>query len=157
MKKQIIIADDICELTPEWLRERGMEAVLCDLDNTLVGYGLLAPDETVLGWIRSLKEAGIPLAVISNASKVRVEAFSGPLGLPFTARAGKPGARYLFEAIKDLGVSADRAVMVGDQYFTDVLAAHRAGIRAVLVPPRVKGFLFTLRRWVEIPFIRRQL
>lgn len=157
MKKPILIAEDVCHITPEVLRGRGIRAVLSDLDNTLTGYGVAVPDEAVMGWIKNLEAAGIPLFIVSNASKERVEAFCGPLGLPFTARAGKPRARRLLEALANLGVNASDAVMVGDQYFTDGKSGHNAGIRIILVPPRVKGFLFALRRQFEKPFIRRSI
>jgi hypothetical protein len=155
MRKPLIIADDICELIPDWLHKRGIRAVLCDLDNTLAGYRVTEPDEAVRQWIKSLKDAGIPLMIVSNAGTERVDAFCAPLGLPYVAHARKPSGKKLLEALEQLYVDANQAVMAGDQFFTDGMAGRRAGIQVVLVPPRVKGFLFTLRRLIEIPFIRR--
>jgi hypothetical protein len=149
MRKLIILADDVCELTPEWLRERGFGAVLCDLDNTLAGYRVTEPDDAVREWIQSLKDANIPLVIVSNAGETRVAAFCDPLGLPYTARAGKPKAKRLLEN------GAENAVMVGDQFFTDGLAGRRAGMQVVLVPPRVSNWVFAFRRLLEKPFIRR--
>jgi hypothetical protein len=156
MKKSIIIANDICELTPDYLRKRGIRAVLSDLDNTLAGYRANTPDNAAGAWIKSLKDAVIPLYIVSNAGEKRVAAFCNPLGLPYAARAGKPRAHKLLEALERLKVKAEEAVMVGDQYFTDVKSAWNAGMRVVLVPPRVKGFLFTLRRRIENPFMRKK-
>jgi hypothetical protein len=155
--KKIIIANDICELTPDLLRGRGIRAVLSDLDNTLAGYRANVPDKEAEAWIKSLKDALIPLFIVSNAGEKRVAAFCGPLELPYAAKARKPHAHCLLEALEHLKVGADEAVMVGDQYRTDVKAARNAGMRVVLVPPRVKGFFFTLRRRMENPFIRRHL
>ncbi|MCL2002783.1 MAG: YqeG family HAD IIIA-type phosphatase [Oscillospiraceae bacterium] len=154
MRKPLIIAGDISELTPAWLHGRGISAVLCDLDNTLAGYGQMTPDESIRQWLESLKNAGIPILIVSNAGTARVDAFCRPLGLPYVASAGKPGARKLLEALNRLNVGAGQTALAGDQFFTDVLAARRAGTQAILVPPRVKGFLFTLRRWLEKPFIQ---
>jgi hypothetical protein len=153
MSKSIIIANDICDLTPEWLRERGFDAVLCDLDNTLTGYGMYAPCDAVLDWIRSLEKADIPFAVVSNAGERRVSRFCVPLGLPYVAKARKPRADSLVGA----AAGGRNTVMIGDQYFTDVRAARNAGMQAVLVPPYRRGFIFRLRRWIEKPFIRRHI
>lgn len=157
MRKPLILAGDICELTPGWLKERGISAVFSDLDNTLAGYGVTVADEAAKNWIQSLKDAGIPLFVVSNAGEKRVAAFCAPLGVPYIARAGKPNAKRLLEAAGRVGAKTDQAVMVGDQFFTDGLAGRRAGMQTVLVPPRVGNFIFTLRRRLEEPFIRRNI
>ncbi|MCL1807785.1 MAG: YqeG family HAD IIIA-type phosphatase [Oscillospiraceae bacterium] len=157
MKKPIILVEDVCQITPELLKKRGIRAVLSDLDNTVAGYRSNVPDKAVGVWIKSLKDALIPLLVVSNAGKKRVMAFCDPLGLPFVARAGKPGSRGILDALKRLGVSPSEAVMVGDQYRTDIRAGHRAGVHVILVPPRVKGFLSSFRRSVENHFVKRSI
>jgi len=131
----------------------GVSAVLSDLDNTLAGYKDNAPDGAVAAWMKSLADAGIPLFIISNAKDGRVGAFCNPLGLPYIAKARKPRAQSLQKALGELNVNPSAAVMLGDQFFTDVLAGGKAGVPVVLVPPRVKGIHFTLRRIFETPFI----
>ena len=144
---------DICELTPPLLLKWGVEAVLCDLDNTLAGYGTAAADGDIKSWLTSVREAGIIPAVVSNASEERAAAFCEPLDLPYIARAAKPGAKKLRSMLKNLGVSPERSLMVGDQLFTDVLAGRKAGVRTVLVDPRTKNTLVNIRRWIETPFL----
>jgi 4-nitrophenyl phosphatase len=46
---------------------------------------------------------------------------------------GKPSARIFRLALERLGEKAARAVMIGDQIETDLLGAHRAGVRTILV------------------------
>lgn len=46
---------------------------------------------------------------------------------------GKPAAEYFEEALRPLGVSADRTAMVGDDVTNDVLGAQAAGLTGVLV------------------------
>lgn len=60
------------------------------------------------------------------------------LGLERAARTeavvtGKPSPAFFAAALARLGVGADRALMVGDDVESDVLAAQRAGISGVLV------------------------
>jgi ribonucleotide monophosphatase NagD (HAD superfamily) len=46
---------------------------------------------------------------------------------------GKPSPRIFRLALERLGEKAARAVMIGDQIETDLLGAHRAGVRTILV------------------------
>lgn len=51
----------------------------------------------------------------------------------------KPSAELLDYAIKELECGKDEAVMVGDQYFTDVAGANLAGVRSIKLPTIAKG------------------
>jgi HAD superfamily hydrolase (TIGR01662 family) len=53
----------------------------------------------------------------------------------FSAEVGwrKPSTRMFDAALRRLGTSADRTVMVGDREATDIAGAHAAGMRAVLI------------------------
>lgn len=50
--------------------------------------------------------------------------------------ARKPNAELVEEALRRLGLAdrPDAAVLVGDQYFTDIASANLAGIRSIRVP-----------------------
>ena len=52
------------EITPEFLIELGVTAVLADIDNTLAPYEQAEPDERIKGWIASLAAAGIGIAFV---------------------------------------------------------------------------------------------
>lgn len=45
---------------------------------------------------------------------------------------GKPSPRVLEQAVQNLGLTPDQAVMIGDRLDTDILAGHRAGLLTVL-------------------------
>jgi HAD superfamily hydrolase (TIGR01549 family) len=53
----------------------------------------------------------------------------------FSSEVGwrKPSTRMFDAALRALGTSADRTVMVGDREATDIAGAHAAGMRAVLI------------------------
>ncbi|MCL2082573.1 MAG: YqeG family HAD IIIA-type phosphatase [Oscillospiraceae bacterium] len=149
------VVSGICRLTPKWLAEQGVSAVLTDLDNTLTGYRGYSPDKDVAEWIRSMKENNIGLMIISNNhSHERVAGFAEPLDIPYISKGGKPGTDSLLRALKTLAVNPENAIMAGDQVFIDILAGNRAGVRTVLVEPYNMNFLFYLRRICETPFIR---
>ncbi len=100
------------------------------------------PDD-VLPTLKSLKEIGFILAVVSN----RQEKFSDLLDeleildyFDLTLAAGevgwwKPDPRLLQYAVDKLGVLATSAIYVGDNYYADVVGARAAGLNPVLVDP----------------------
>ena len=113
----------IADVTPELLREMGVCAVITDLDNTLALPEDIRPTEAGAAWLRTMEAAGIPVTVVSNNHRPRVEAFCRPLRVPFVERCGKPFGRGIHRAMALLGVSRREVALVGDQLFTDVLAA----------------------------------
>ena len=56
----------IYEITTEFIREKGIKAIVSDIDNTLVTYDDPVPTEKLMAWFKGLERAGIKLAFISN-------------------------------------------------------------------------------------------
>ena len=125
----------IYAVSPDQLKERGIRAVFSDLDNTLIAWN--NPDGTpeLREWMSALKNAGIPLIVISNNSKNRVAKATKNLDLPFVSRSLKPLSFGINRARTKLGLKKSEVVMVGDQLMTDMIAANEAGVRSILVKP----------------------
>lgn len=140
-----------------YLREAGIRALLLDIDNTLEPYENALPSEPVRRWLSSLTEAGVGIAFVSNNEEARVSLFNSELGYPAYAKAGKPRGKYLRRAMRALGVRPAETALMGDQIFTDVLAAHLVGARALLVPPiRDRRDLLTrAKRRLERPILKR--
>ena len=149
--------DEFSDASAEFLLELGVKGVVLDIDNTLEPYENPVPSEHVLAWFNALAAAGIKAAFVSNNGAKRVELFNKNLGLPAYYKAGKPFKKNVLNALSDMGVSADEAILMGDQVFTDVWAARNAGVRAILVPPiKDKRDLFTkAKRLLEKPVIKK--
>jgi HAD superfamily phosphatase (TIGR01668 family) len=145
------------EITPAFLRELGVKAILADIDNTLAPYEQPEPDERIKGWIASLAEAGIGIAFVSNNDWERVNLFNATLGVPAYAKSGKPFKKNLVRAMNDLGGTLETTVMLGDQLLTDALAGHNLGVKCLIVPPirDKKNAFFKFKRWLEKPVVRR--
>ncbi|MBQ4424433.1 MAG: YqeG family HAD IIIA-type phosphatase [Lachnospiraceae bacterium] len=123
---------DVYLLTPEALRLRGAEAVIFDIDNTLVTPN--APvTEPVARYFQSLHEAGIRTFFVSNNGEERVRPFADALESGFFCHAGKPAGKGYVQALKILGLPKEKVIAVGDQLLTDIWGAGRAGIYSVLV------------------------
>ena len=82
-----------------------------------------------------MDEAGIPVVVVSNNKASRVAKALESFQLDFVSRAMKPFSVGIKNAQKQLGVSKDEIVMIGDQVMTDIRGASAAGIRSILVRP----------------------
>ncbi len=149
--------DTFDQITPAFLRELGIEALLIDIDNTLAPYEQPEPDERIRGWFAELEKNGIRAALISNNHVPRVEEFNRTLGLPAYPDSGKPGSRSLLAAMKEMGSTPENTAGLGDQLLTDTLAVHRLDMISLIVPP-IKDkttLFFRAKRLLEKPFLRR--
>ena len=54
------VFEDYTAVTPEFLRERGVRLLLCDLDYTLAPKRQKEPDEPLKAWIGALRASGVP-------------------------------------------------------------------------------------------------
>lgn len=124
------------EITPELLRRAGVTLLLSDLDFTLAPKSVRRPDPALRAWIKTMEEAGIQVMIVSNnRSGSRVMEFCGDLGIPYQGRAGKPSTKGLRAAMARAGADRAQTAMLGDKLLTDMLAANRAGVLALMVEP----------------------
>jgi HAD superfamily phosphatase (TIGR01668 family) len=151
------IFEKISEITAELLEKESIKGLVLDIDYTLAPKSEPLPDEAIIEFVRSLKQAGIKLYIISNNHKNRVSKFSKALELDFICNGLKPFPLAFRRAAKEMGLSVHEVAAVGDQIYTDVYGAHVSGMRAWLVSPNGtnKSLLYALRRRLEMPFINR--
>ena len=124
------------EITPAYLRSRGIKMLLSDLDFTLAAKSTRHADQALKDWIAKLHAADIQFMIVSNnRSPARVEAFCSELGVPYQGHAKKPSPAGLQAAMERGGVTPEETAMLGDKLLTDMLAAHRAGVLALMVEP----------------------
>ena len=105
------VYSSIFEIDGTELSRHGVSLLLADLDNTLAKYGQPDPEPAVQQWKCGLAEAGVELFLLSNSRK--------PTRAGHYARCRTPA----------------QTAMVGDQIFTDILGAKRAGVLALMVEP----------------------
>lgn len=141
----------------EFLQSIGVKGIVLDVDNTLEPYENPIPGAHVVAWLESLKAAGISAAIVSNNGGERINLFNKELGLSAYYKAKKPFKKNVLNAMKDMGTDKDNTILMGDQVFTDVWAAHNTGIRAILVPPiKDKTDVLTkFKRLLEKPVLKK--
>lgn len=157
MLKPDLRVTDITELTPELLRQRGIDAVMVDLDDTIVPSGGNSMELLVKEWFITLRSAGIPLLILSNGQRDRVAHWAQELGIPGLSLVGKPFSQAFRRGLRLLASDPRRTAMVGDQLFTDVLGANLMGLHSILVAPLSPGKLPHTRalRGLERRILRR--
>lgn len=145
------------DITPAFLKSRGISALLIDIDNTLAPYEEPDPRPETAAWFAALAEAGIRAALISNNDAARVERFNAALGLPAYPNAHKPLTANAKRALRELGADPKHAASLGDQIFTDVACARLCGMQAILVPPirDKQTFFWRFKRAMEKPILAR--
>lgn len=120
------------------LWERGIRALLLDLDNTLCLWRAGEFPGSAARLLRRLKTMGFKIAVLTNARLPQdspVRRALRELGIPLIERAKKPLPFSFWRALRFLGTKRGEAAVVGDQLLTDVLGGKLAGLYTVLVPP----------------------
>ena len=146
------------DLKAEYLLSLGIKGLILDVDNTLAPYEQPTPDEALFGWLSALKEAGIETAIASNNRGGRICVFTEKLSLPVICKAKKPLPFAFKKAMAQMGTLPKETAAIGDQIFTDVLAARLAGLKCAFVVPPIKDKTdpFTrFKRLCERPVMRR--
>ena len=149
-----LITDELTELTPDFLQERGIELLMLDFDNTIVPYTTDIPTPLMEQWLMDAAEWEIPVCVVSNSKKDRVKVFCRHYGIDCITHAKKPFTKGIRECLKKYGVEPSKAALVGDQIFTDTFGANNAGCMPILVRAIDNHNIWLkLRHVAELPFI----
>lgn len=124
----------VADIPDSFFEKNNITFAVLDIDNTLVPYTSPLPDDNARAFLARLERLGVRYCFVSNNDAERVEKFCAELGnADYIAKAGKPLTRKLKRAMKNHGADRAHTVLIGDQVFTDVYAAKRAGIISVMV------------------------
>ena len=128
--------------------------VIFDIDNTLVPHDAPADDQA-RELFRHLHEMGMDTCLLSNNKEPRVRAFAEDVGSAYIHKAGKPGTAGYGKAMERMGTDRESTLFVGDQLFTDVYGANRAGLYSNLVRPMNprEQIQIVMKRYLEKPVL----
>lgn len=132
------------------LKREGIKGVIFDIDNTLVMHGEPA-DARAIAFFAGLRELGFKTCLLSNNKRPRVESFARQVDSGFIFKADKPSVKGYEKAMELMGTDRKNTIFVGDQLFTDVFGANRAGLRTILVKPihPKEEIQIVLKRYLE--------
>ncbi len=134
----------------EKLYEDGFRGIIFDIDNTLVPHGAPA-DERAVALFERLKKRGFRIMLLSNNKEPRVKLFNDAVKVNYIYKAGKPGVKGYQRAMEKMETRPESTMFVGDQLFTDVWGAKKAGIETWLVSPihPKEEIQIVLKRYLE--------
>lgn len=77
--------------------------------------------------------------------------FNDAVHVNYIYKAGKPGIKNYQAAMVKMGSDEKNTLFVGDQLFTDIWGANRAGIYSILVRPidKKEEIQIVLKRYLE--------
>ena len=138
------------EINFEDFYEKGFRGIIFDIDNTLVPHGMPA-DERAIALMKRLKKIGYRVTMLSNNKEPRVKMFCDAVDAPYIFKAGKPNPQNYRKAFVEMGTNEKNTLFVGDQIFTDVWGANKAGLHSILVRPihPKEEIQIVLKRYLE--------
>lgn len=126
---------DVHAIDLDDLRARGVEALLLDLDNTILPRDTNVVPADLAAWAQQLSALGFKVCLVSNNWHERVRIVAAELDFALVAKAIKPLPFAFWRATRKIGVRARRCAVVGDQLFTDVLGGKLIGAMTIMVLP----------------------
>lgn len=121
------------DIDVEELKQRGIKAMLFDLDSTVMASGAGIYNEAVYEWLCNLKK-DFEIAIISNNScKKYIDNVQQQSCFDVIGCARKPDTKIALEYLQKLGIAPENSVIVGDRPLTDILLGKRLGAKTILV------------------------
>ncbi len=133
--------------------------VIFDIDNTLVPHGAAA-DEAAIQLFARIHNLGMKTMLVSNNGEARVKPFAQQVQTDYIYKAGKPKVEGYNKAMAKMGTDPKHTLFIGDQIFTDVWGANRAGIYTMLTQPVDKStdeIQIVIKRWFEGHFPKGEI
>ena len=142
--------NSIYEIDFNGLYKKGIRGLIFDIDNTLVPHGADA-DERIEKLFGELKKMGFKTFLLSNNKLERVKRFNTNIRSLYIYRAGKPNPTNYIKAMRMMGTKKETTVFIGDQLFTDIWGAKKAGITSILLNPidKKEEIQIVLKRYLE--------
>ncbi|MBU1144912.1 MAG: YqeG family HAD IIIA-type phosphatase [Firmicutes bacterium] len=138
VKDSLFCPDDyqktVFDINFEALKQKGIKALLIDLDNTLIPYDETSPNDLIIQLFSKLTLLEFQIVIISNNHYDRVKFFSNQVHSLFVSSARKPlkrGFKKAFNFLHD--VTCNQVCVIGDQFMTDVLGGKRMGFNVIVV------------------------
>lgn len=126
----------LAEVDLNMLAGRGINAVILDLDNTILPWrDHQVPPESER-WVQTAMERGIKLCIASNTRNPRrLRKVAEALGIRAFDKIAKPRRRGLRMAMDVMGSTSETTAIIGDQIFTDIVGGNRLSLLTILVQP----------------------
>lgn len=143
------IVREIQEIDFRALKARGINALILDIDDTLIPREVNDVWPAIFEWVYARKREGFRLCLISNSRHpIRVKYFSETLNIPSIHLSLKPLPFAFWKSLSILNSRPKETAMLGDQLFMDILGANLLGIYSIFIDHR-KEETILVRQWMR--------
>lgn len=143
------VVKDINDIDFKALKGKGINALILDIDDTLIPREVNDVYPQVFEWVATRKEEGFKLCLTSNSRHpLRVKYIGDTLGLPAMHLSFKPFPFAFWKSMEILGTKPEETAMIGDQLFMDILGANLVKIYSIFID-HGKEEPLSLRRWMR--------
>lgn len=127
--------NNVREITINFLQNNKINALILDVDNTLIDYDKNLSKDTI-EWAENLKNNNVKLYILSNTNKKeKVKTVAEKLGIEYMYFAKKPLKKGFMKVQEKLQEPSSNIAVVGDQIFTDIIGGNRCKMFTILVEP----------------------
>ncbi|MDD5382739.1 MAG: YqeG family HAD IIIA-type phosphatase [Candidatus Margulisbacteria bacterium] len=145
-----LVVNDIHEINFKALKDKGIEALILDIDDTLLPRTVNDISPQVFEWVVDRKNEGFRLCLTSNSRHpLRVKYIGDTLGLPAMSLGFKPLPFAFWNSMKILQSKPENTAMIGDQLFMDILGANLLNIFSIYVKHLTEE-TFIFRKWMRL-------
>lgn len=140
------------------LDNMNIRCVLLDVDNTIKPYGADVIQPAYIEWIKSIKDKNIKVILCSNNYKRVVEPIAKQVNCDFVSFCLKPSPFGYLRAYVKSNEKLKNIVVIGDQFFTDILGGKFMFMKTLLVEPvssESEGTTVILRRKLTAVFVNK--
>lgn len=124
---------NIYEINLEELKNQGINALLFDLDSTLMGSKTGYYTAETLSWLEKVKQDFFVGVVSNNNNPVYIEKVTACSDFPVVFEAHKPDIKVAKSFMDKHNIKAETTCFVGDRPLTDVLCGKNLGCKTILV------------------------
>ncbi|MDR1560565.1 MAG: YqeG family HAD IIIA-type phosphatase [Clostridiales bacterium] len=137
--------DSVFEIPYKELKQKNIQALIFDIDNTLAPYNIRRPPEKTSNLLNRLERMGFKVCLLTNNGKRRLTYFNEHLKLPAYHKGMKPLAGKAKKAMRVMSVTPEATALIGDQVLTDIWCGKRLKVTTILVKPISKKDVLSVR------------
>ena len=133
----LVLLAPITGITPQLMEKHGLQGLILDVDNTLIGDNESDVSEVIRLWAELMSKPYSICLASNNFSDRRIKKIAESLNLPYRSRAAKPSRRVVRQVLEEMKLPPSQVAMVGDRLFTDTIVGNRLGLFTILVQPPI--------------------
>lgn len=143
-----LVVDSPLDVEFAFFSQRSIDTILLDADNTLLAPGEDHSSLALKKWVLALKACGLRIYLISNNMPHRISNALADLEVEGLSFANKPLVYRIKGFMRQHNIDAKHCCFIGDQLFTDILAAYRLNMTSILVK-QISPNDYFYTRWVR--------